>query len=706
MSHGAIWGKHTMAELEDLVDQVADPTIRRQLSDAVRELKKHRRFGLVYERHIPETAGLRGLPIEVGSLVSPRVRAESTEAFRVVNVEDGKATLDVGDGEEEQHAVEDLLVVKRFGDPIYPTLRSVGRVEKVPGKPFHAVINGENYHALQLLVYLYAGQVDCIYIDPPYNTGARDWKYNNKYVDKNDTWRHSKWLSMMEKRLKLAKKLLKPDGILVITIDEHEVHNLGMLLDEPGLFPEYLRYMVTIVTNPKGNFKENFARVEEYALFCCPALGRDVVTGAPIDYLPSSDEIDLDPDADIGDDEDVEDEIAENVAANATAEEDEFEWQLARRRGNNSMRENRRNLFFPVYINEAERVAVKTGPPIPLDVDPDFSAVDGLRPIWPIDSQGRHRTWRFSWTSMQNEIDSGNIQLGAYNEERDSWTVNVKRPVKRLKKVKTVWRHKSHDAGTHGTSLLAKLLGEARLFPFPKSVYAVKDVIATVCRDRPEALVLDFFAGSGTTMHAVGLLNAEDDGARRSICVTNNEVAHTLTKELADRGYFPGDPEYEREGIFEKVTKPRCEAAVTGVRPDGSPVEGRYFGLNRPLSDGLMENVEFFELCYADRDEVDLGLHFQDVLPLLWLMAGAVGEIPVSIDNDMLIQEGLPFAVLFNDARASEFIKHLEEHPGITHVFFVTDSPEAFSEMRSQVGVTRRSSMLYRDYLSQFDTPG
>jgi adenine-specific DNA-methyltransferase len=128
--------------------------------------------------------------------------------------------------------------VKRLGDPIYPTLHPLGSVEKAPGKPYHAVIDGENYHALQLLLYLYEGRVDCIYIDPPYNTGARDWKYNNRFVDANDTWGHSKWLAMMDKRLRLAKRLLKPDGVLICTVDEHEVHHLAMLLED--VFKDYL----------------------------------------------------------------------------------------------------------------------------------------------------------------------------------------------------------------------------------------------------------------------------------------------------------------------------------------------------------------------------------------------------------------------------------------------------------------------------------
>src|SRR5690606_36163765 len=135
-------------------------------------------------------------------------------------------------------------------------------------KPAHAVINAENFHALQLLTYTHAGKVDLIYIDPPYNTGARDWKYNNRYVDANDQWRHSKWLSMMEKRLKLSRRLLKPDGVLVVTIDEHEVHHLGVLLEQ--LFPDMRRQMVTVVINPSGTSSDGLSRVEEYAIFVTP----------------------------------------------------------------------------------------------------------------------------------------------------------------------------------------------------------------------------------------------------------------------------------------------------------------------------------------------------------------------------------------------------------------------------------------------------
>ena len=143
-----------------------------------------------------------------------------------------------------------LVCVAQFGEPIYPYLQPLDTVCNAPDSDlWHTLIEADNYHALQLLEYLYAGKVDCIYIDPPYNTGARDWKYNNDYVDGNDTYRHSKWLSMMEKRLKLAKHLLNPvDSVMIVTIDEKEYLHLGCLLEE--IFPEARIQMVSSMINP------------------------------------------------------------------------------------------------------------------------------------------------------------------------------------------------------------------------------------------------------------------------------------------------------------------------------------------------------------------------------------------------------------------------------------------------------------------------
>ena len=161
-----------------------------------------------------------------------------------------------------------MVSVAEFGEPIYPYLEPLDSVENAPDSGlWHTLIEADNYHALQLLDYLYHGKVDCIYIDPPYNTGARDWKYNNDYVDGNDQYRHSKWLSMMKKRLQLAKKLLNPtDSVLIVTIDEKEYLHLGCLLED--LFAEANIQMISSCINPAGSSRDKqFMRSDEYIFF-------------------------------------------------------------------------------------------------------------------------------------------------------------------------------------------------------------------------------------------------------------------------------------------------------------------------------------------------------------------------------------------------------------------------------------------------------
>lgn len=169
------------------------------------------------------------------------------------------------DHAQVEFALDELVAIAEFGEPIYPYLKPIDMVCNAPDSDlWHTLIEADNYHALQLLEYLYAGKVDCIYIDPPYNTGARDWKYNNDYVDGTDAYRHSKWLSFMEKRLRMAKKLLNPkDSVLIVTIDEKEYLHLGCLLEE--IFTEARIQMITTVISAKGVVRTGqFSRVEEY----------------------------------------------------------------------------------------------------------------------------------------------------------------------------------------------------------------------------------------------------------------------------------------------------------------------------------------------------------------------------------------------------------------------------------------------------------
>lgn len=717
-----------MARVDDLINQVKDQQVRRELQAALADLKKRQRFGLVYEEHIPETSSLYGLPVQVGSIVQRRDDTEGKLLWRVTALsgQGRKATIVPIDGKDVASVfTKDLLVVKRFGDPMYATLTSLGTVRRSGDKPFHAAINGENFHALQLMTYLYEGQVDCLYLDPPFNTGAGDWKYNNRYIDANDAWRHSKWLSFMEKRLRLAKRLLKRDGVLIVMVDEHEVHHLGMLLER--LFPEYLRYMITLVINRHGGGtgKANFSRVDEYAFFVVPDLGVDLIPEKPgtastdnaenaiittLDsekwFEGSDEEDDKEDDSDEVEEKGSEDERQSQEVKNT---DEVWEWRHARRRGaESSYRHQRWHQFYPIFIDEEKQEVVRTGPPIPLDAEPDFTRVDGLRPIWPIDGEGRHRCWAFVSEQMQKRIDAGDLVLGKYNAKRDSWTIKYRVPLKPTRKLKTVWVNRAHDAGTHGTELLRRLLGAPGLFPFPKSVYAVKDCLAAVVRNRPNALIIDFFAGSGTTFHATCLLNAEDGGRRRSIPVTNNEVSRKVAKELSEKGIFRGEAEFERHGIFELVTRPRCEAVVTGCRPDKTPVPGNHLDAEgrskgRPFAMGFEENIEFYRLDYLDPVEVDLGRQFESILPALWLAAGGIGEREVpSKKADFLVSETSTYGVLFRESRFQKLKEFLKEHPAVTHVWFVTDSEEAYAEMRIELPRRIHTSMLYRDYLRNF----
>lgn len=703
-----------MARIDDLVGQIKDYDLKGRIEAALADIRRKQRFGLVFEEHLPESTCLPCFPVLPGATVQRRSDPEGKHVFRVKAVSRGLATVEPEEGGgEEKIPLKELMTVKRFGEPIYPALTSLGTVTNGPAdKPYHAVINGENFHALQLFVLLYEGQADCIYIDPPYNTGARDWKYNNRYVDQKDAWRHSKWLSFMEKRLVLARRLLKPDGVLIVTIDEHEVHHLGMLLEK--LFPEYLRHMVSIVINPKGTGKLNFARVDEYAIFCVPNLGSSIIAGAPSRATPAKAVAVAGPDLfpvedaqeDDGEDEEEEgdsDLEAELATSYPFPEEELPDWELrhARRRGGeSSYREQRKNQFYPIYVNTRKRRVVKVGEALPLGQQPSMAPVDGLKPIWPIDKEGHHRCWRYIPSAMQERIDKGLVVLGMYNKPQDTYTINYWVRKTASKKLKTVWWEKTHDAGTHGTTLLHKMLGYRNAFPFPKSVYAVKDCIAAVVRNRPEALIIDFFAGSGTTLHATCMLNGEDGGCRRSVLVTNNEVAEKVAKRLHRQGLYRGDPEFEKHGIFEHATRPRCEAVVTGKRPSGSPIPG-FYADGRPMSQGYPENVEFFRIDYLDPVEVDLGTLFDAILPSLWLASGAVGPREPG-GKGFSMPAGARYAVLFDESAFRRLRRALDVRSDLSRVWIVTDSEDAYAEMRSSLPAGIATSMLYRDYLENF----
>ncbi|MFI7508802.1 site-specific DNA-methyltransferase [Micromonospora aurantiaca] len=600
--------------------------------------------------------------------------------------------------------VEDLVVVAEFRDPIYPGLKSTGKVERGGDKPFHTVINAENFHALQALLYTHEGEVDVIYIDPPYNTGARDWKYNNDYVDSEDIYRHSKWLAFMERRLKLAKRLLNPDNsVLIVTIDEKECLRLGMLLEQT--FPGCDVQMVSSVINRAGSSRAGrFARVDEYVFYVFIGDGRISPWVSTM----------LGDGADEG-----------SALAMPTV------WFTAVRRGTASAeRRARPALFYPVILDRETGSLVRVGDPIPKDADRSKVPTEpGTVAVWPLANDGREQTWRFSAAKMREYFAAGTARLGKRdpvtglrpitylqpgtiaNIANGTFVVTGKSPegalelaladgAEKVVTPRTVWSRTSHFARDHGSHLIKALLGEKR-FDFPKSLYAVEDALRFVVAEKRNALIVDFFAGSGTTAHAVMRLNKQDGGMRRSISVTNNEVSVDEQAGLREKDLRPGDPEWEALGICDYVTKPRIRAAVTGLTPAGVPINGDYkFTDEFPMSDGFEENVEFFTMTYEAPRLVAHNRAFEAIAPLLWMKAGSQGRAIDKAADDFAIVD--TYGVLFDLDCSRDFFQAIQGAPRLRTAFVVTDDDRAFQAVCSELPPEVKPVRLYESYLTNF----
>ena len=706
------------SELDVLLDRVQDPALRADLRSQIKRLKQRRSFGLVFEQHIPERVRLPQHPIRVGAQVVSRDDGDSP-TWEVIAIEDAGATLvqvrdadgafvkrsEHGAGTPEQAALDSLVVISDFGDPVLPGLRYLGAVERGGDKPYHVVIKGENHHALRALRFTHAGKVDCIYIDPPYNSGARDWKYNNDYVDENDAYRHSKWLAFMERRLKLAKELLNPDdSVLIATIDEREYLRLGLLLEQ--VFPEADIQMVSDVINRAGTPRgDRFSRVDEYIFYLF--LGR--AGAAPWTSTMLGDH--------------------EAAASTPTV------WFTAVRRGSGSGREDKksgRSSFYPVVVDAKSGAFIRVGDPLPHGVSRhEVPLAEGELAIWPLANDGRENRWRFSADVMRRYYANGTSRLGKRDPATGLRPITYLQPGT-LKNIasgtfevrgrtaegaleiglgaqakavapRTVWNRTSHFARDHGSHLLGRLV-PGRRFPFPKSLFAVEDTLRFTVGMKPNAIVLDFFAGSGTTAHAVMRLNKQDGGRRQSIMVTNNEVSAEEAGQLRARGLRPVDPEWEALGIFEHITRPRVTAAITGRTPEGDLIRGDYrFTDEFPMADGFEENVAFLELRYLDADDVDLGLAWDDIAPLLWLRAGAQGPIAGRSDD---AGNPLPnvwtdrYGILFDEDRWRRFVS--ERPDSASAAFIVTHSPTAFAGIAAELPAAMDVVRIPDSYLSMF----
>lgn len=697
-----------MAAINDLISQIQDETLRNRIQEEVSKMAKQKKFGLVFEEHMPESTPLYDMPIKSGCNVMRRDSKVDKSIYVVLKVEGDTAVCVKPEQKDETATFElkDIVRVAEFGESIYPYLKPLDSVCNAPDSDlWHTLIEADNYHALQLLEYLYAGKVDCIYIDPPYNTGAKDWKYNNDYVDGNDAYRHSKWLSFMERRLKLAKKLLNPaDSVLIVTIDEKEYLHLGCLLEE--MFSEANMQMISSAINGKGVARNSeFARVNEYIYIV--RFGECGVNPLPL------------PDEWIG-----------NVKTSTTKQ---VRWGSLMRSGSGALRSDSPGCFYPIFISKDKKHFCGAGEVVPAEVDRSTVEVpEGTIALFPVHDDGVEGRWQYSRDKFleiqrkgyvristqtangkeatlryisegwQKKVESG--QITVLGRAEDGSVIIDDSDYEKEFIPGNQWWIPAHDATEFGSKLLTNFIGKR--FSFPKSLYAVHDVIRFFVTNNPNALIVDFFAGSGTTMHAVNLLNAEDGGHRRCIMVTNNEVSADEAKMLKDKGYQPGDAEWEKLGIAHYVTWPRTVCSIKGQDVNGNPLKGDYLGSEPPMhmADGFKANAAFFKLGFLDPTAVSLGMRISEMLPTLWLKTGAKGKCPELTGEqvpDMLILPENQFAVLINENTFADFAEKLAEHPEIQTVFLATDYEVNYQSMVKNLNV-ENAYQLYRDYLDHF----
>ncbi len=346
-------------------------------------------------------------------------------------------------------------------------------IVRSPDGPTNLLIEGDNYHALFALNFTHRRKIDVIYIDPPFNTGAKNWTYNNAYVDANDRYRHSKWLSMMNKRLRLAKPLLTENGIICVAIDDYEVPRLTILLEEIFGEGNYLG-TVPIRNNPSGRSTvRGFSVAHEYAIFFAKS------ERARISRLQRTEE-----------------QIARYDHEDSVSK---FEWVNFRKHGGaNAMRTARRRLFYPIFVqpNGGFRIPEMNWN----DRSDEWELLEkpksseGEVIVYPINGTGDEKTWKRSHLRVIQEPDEFTVRP----DQKGNLGVYVKSRLDSSGMLPLTWFDKSEYSSTdYGTNLIAKIFGASQVFSYPKSLFAVIDCLK-VMTSKKDVTVLDFFAGSGT----------------------------------------------------------------------------------------------------------------------------------------------------------------------------------------------------------------
>lgn len=652
--------------LDQLISRIDDDALRARLADEVKLLRGSRRFGLVFDRHLPESVRLPDHPIREGVRVTLRDEL-SAATWLVDRFADRKRDFAILSGDGGERHVSELVVVREFGERVYPGLRSIERIDNgLADSPCHVVINGENFHALQALRTTHRAKVDLIYIDPPYNTGNDGWIYNDRYVDQNDRAKSSKWLSFMERRLVIAKDLLKATGVIIVAIGDEEHHRLRILLDQ--IFGDQ-NFLANIAWQGSG---KNDARYTAGGLDYMLAYAKDEqsLTASGRRWKEPKPGMDL-----------------AVAAAEAAWTESNGHAGKATKLFRAALRKVRGELEPSVFrydqIDDSGQAFQATDLTSP--TDRRNLKYELIHPATGKKIRTPAKGWRYSEDVMLGLVKEGRILFG----EDESTMPRFKRLLS--EQAERVPYPSFTQTRMPGSRHLQEILGGSR-FPNPKDVDVVSRWIEIAAPNN--AVVVDFFGGSGTTTEAVMRLNERDNGTRQSILVTNNEIGAAQARKLRKAGVRPGDPDWEALGVFQHVCRPRISTVVTGERPDGSI-----------YSQGIPANVEMFDLIYLDPGMVRRGREFESVAPLMWLEGGACGPRIDDVPSDGWALTG-HYGVLFDFDVLKAFVEAVTNAatagcpPSV--VFVITDSAAEYQQAVERLSSGIETVQLYEDYLSNY----
>ena len=514
-----------MSAVNDLVKQISNKELRESIMKEVKHLLHSKKFGLVFERHLPEIFSIPDFPVIKGERVA-RKNKSFDDVFDVEEVNGNDVEMrsiqKTDDQIPEKESKENLVVV-RFNDaPIYPYLKHEERIQHKDSsiaQPSHVLIESDNFHALKVMQCFGENSVDCIYIDPPYNTGATTWKYNNDYVGETDEYRYSKWLSMMEKRLIIAKSLLKKDGVIMIAIDDHEYPRLLLLAEQTFGKTRYNFFTIIHKTTANPKARGGIVRRHEYTIVIIP-----------------------------------------NKKILGIIKYKEKTWQKGNRSSSTgNYRQKRKQQFYPILycVENNEYKIIGVGEYLPLDKNPTAKSKDGVMLLWPPENKkGRYLIWRYGIDTMKKELDRGNVRIRDFpkNSKKIKRKPGLEIFAKKteVEPISSIFINNTQFT-SKGTASLNDMLPEDTEFEYPKSPYLVYSLINAALHDKENATVLDFFAGSGTTLESVCLINSKNEKNHRCILVSNNE-----------------------KDIFDNVTVARTFAVITGKKRNGEDTSGEW----------------------------------------------------------------------------------------------------------------------------------